>query len=37
MSKRKKNESIIIDKTPLMPTTVGNLDTKENGPIVAII
>lgn len=37
MSKRKKNEPIIIDKTPLMPTTVGNLDAKENGPIVAII
>lgn len=37
MSKRKKKEPVVIDKTPLMPTTVGNLETKENGPIVAII
>ncbi len=37
MAKRKKKEPIIIDPTPLNATTIGSLETKENGPFVAII
>ncbi len=37
MAKKKKNEPIVIDKTELIPTTLGSLETKENGPLVAII
>ena len=33
---KKKKEQIILDKTELMPTTIGTLDQKENGPIVTI-
>ena len=37
MAKRKTKEPIVIDKTPLKATSLGNLDTKENGPLVAIL
>lgn len=37
MAKRKKKEPIIIDQTPLSVTTIGSLETKENGPFVAIL
>lgn len=34
---KKKKEQIVLNKTGLMPTTIGTLDQKENGPIVAIV
>ena len=34
---KKKKEPIIIQKTELMPTTIGVLSTKENGPLFVII
>ena len=34
---KKKKEQIVLNKTELMPTTIGTLDQKENGPIVAIV
>lgn len=37
MAKRKTKEPIVIDKTPLKATSLGNLETKENGPLVAIL
>lgn len=37
MTKRKTKEPIVIDKTPLKATSLGNLETKENGPLVAIL
>lgn len=37
MAKRKAKEPIVIDKTPLKATSLGNLETKENGPLVAIL
>lgn len=37
MAKRKIKEPIVIDKTPLKATSLGNLETKENGPLVAIL
>lgn len=37
MKKRKKQEPIVLDNRELMPTTLGSLKTKENGPIVVII
>lgn len=37
MAKRKTKEPIFIDKTPLKATSLGNLETKENGPLVAIL
>lgn len=37
MKKRKTVEPIIINKEPLMTTTIGKMETKENGPIFAII
>lgn len=33
---KKKKEEIVLNKTELMPTTIGTLNQKENGPIVAI-
>ncbi len=37
MAKKDKNPKVILDKTELMPTTIGTLETKENGPIVVIL
>ncbi len=37
MAKRKTKEPFVIDKTPLKATSLGNLETKENGPLVAIL
>ena len=37
MAKRKAKEPIVIDKTPLKATSLGNLETKENGPLVTIL
>lgn len=37
MAKKKNVAPIIINKTPLVPTTIGTLEKKENGPIVTII
>lgn len=37
MFKRKKKEPIVINKEPLATTTIGIINTKENGPIFAII
>ncbi len=34
---RKKKEPIVIQKTELIPTTIGTINTKENGPWVVII
>lgn len=34
---KKKKEQIVLNKTELMPTTIGTLDQKENGPIVVIV
>lgn len=34
---KKKNEQIVLNKAELMPTTIGTLDQKENGPIVVIV
>lgn len=37
MKKRKTVEPIIINKEPLATTTIGKMETKENGPIFAVI
>ncbi len=37
MAKKKKQEPVVVQNTPLIPTTIGVIDTKENGPIVAIV
>jgi len=37
MFKKKKKEPIVINNTPLVPTTIGIIETKENGPIFAIV
>ena len=34
---KKKKEEIVLNKTELVPTTIGVLDKRENGPIVAIV
>ena len=34
---KRKNETVVINKDPLATTTIGKLDTKENGPIFAIV
>lgn len=35
-NKKKQNEKIILNHEELMPTTIGSLNTKENGPIVVL-
>lgn len=37
MAKKKKEEVIVIQKTELMPTTIGVLNEKENSPIFAFV
>jgi len=34
---KKKKEEIVISNVPLEPTTIGIIETKDNGPIVAIV
>ena len=35
-NKKKQNEKIILNHEELMPTIIGSLNTKENGPIVVL-
>lgn len=37
MARKKKKENVVISNTPLVPTTIGVIETKESGPIFAIV
>lgn len=37
MAKKKKVEEVVIERKELTPTVIGTIDTKESGPIIAIV